>query len=600
MSGTHGVPVTFNTLAVRALNTSRTVHLPTYAGLRLLLGAASRDPQALLAFVSQRTGVRESWRYFGFQTLKDAPAGRNPEYRNCIVGSPVTLLGESHVLALMAKEPPFQPRPCAYSYLWPASSEDGRNFAYYFDGYLQRTRNVNDLLASNPGCVAVVTDIKKFYPSVSKPRLKQYFDRRVERVADADTAKTIRLFVDGLLNQTGAKVTGLPIGPDMSHLLGHVALDEVDREMEAEFGKRYLRYVDDIVVVCPKPDVEAVLDRLKALLAREELVLNDPKQDVVGPTEWRQEGMTSFSVEASEGFAELISDISAYLISNPGQAKTLHEALHAEGFSLPIARLAGQARSKRYRSVFAKAVRTGKWLFSWISGSLHTNETLVAKAKATRDELLTLAEGLDRRPPDSSMRRRWFAQRGRSVYNRLLYLLPKTEYRRLLDLIPDLDEFHDVRVVAASIVDGSATRVLAFPGRITATFCQLWPEHHGANYPVIDWPGGPGRPEGEAAAHLALSLSVMPPEPVLKKIAKHSPGARILIDLCSRSKADRRSISELTYLDEMEHLFREVPHPEIRDLLRSRFDEDEESGLEGLALGGGDYFTPWHFPDYTD
>lgn len=74
---------------------------------------------------------------------------------------------------------------------------------------------------------------------------------------------------------------------------------------------------------------------------------------------------------------------------------------------------------------------------------------------------------------------------------------------------------------------------------------------------------------------------------------------RILIDLCSQSATNRRAIAELTYLDEMEHLFRNVPHPSVRDLLRYRFDNDEESGLEGLALGGGDYFTPWHFPDYA-
>src|SRR5579871_6667771 len=107
MSEAQGVPLTFETLAVRTLNTCRVIHMPTYAGLRLLLGGAANDPHALLAFIGQRTRVRESWRYFGFQSLKDAPAGRKPEYRNCIIGSPVTLLAEAHVLALAANEPSF-------------------------------------------------------------------------------------------------------------------------------------------------------------------------------------------------------------------------------------------------------------------------------------------------------------------------------------------------------------------------------------------------------------------------------------------------------------------------------------------------------------
>jgi len=134
MSNVPGVAVPFETLAVRSLNTSRTVHLPTYAGLRLLLGSACHDPMALLTFIEKRTRARDKWRYFGFQILKDAPKGRRPEYRNCIVGSPITLLAESHVLALMAREPSFQPPQCAYSYLWPGSGA-GRNFEYYFDGY---------------------------------------------------------------------------------------------------------------------------------------------------------------------------------------------------------------------------------------------------------------------------------------------------------------------------------------------------------------------------------------------------------------------------------------------------------------------------------
>ena len=43
MSEPVDVPITFDTLAVRSLNTCRVVHLPTYAGLRLLLASAAND-----------------------------------------------------------------------------------------------------------------------------------------------------------------------------------------------------------------------------------------------------------------------------------------------------------------------------------------------------------------------------------------------------------------------------------------------------------------------------------------------------------------------------------------------------------------------------
>ena len=52
--------------------------------------------------------------------------------------------------------------------------------------------------------------------------------------------------------------------------------------------------------------------------------------------------------------------------------------------------------------------------------------------------------------------------------------------------------------------------------------------------------------------------------------------------------ADRTQIEPLTYLDEMENLFRGVPHEEVTRLFTRRFDEFEDVGLEALSLGGSD------------
>ena len=140
-------PLRFDTLAARALNASRMIHAPTYAGLRLLLGPASNQAEAFLSFLRGRCRSRKEWRYFGFQLLKEASGARTPEYRNCLTGSPLTYLAESFILAQMSAEPAFQPPTCAYSYLWPSSASDGRNFEYYFHGYQRRTQRAAELLA---------------------------------------------------------------------------------------------------------------------------------------------------------------------------------------------------------------------------------------------------------------------------------------------------------------------------------------------------------------------------------------------------------------------------------------------------------------------
>ena len=106
----------------------------------------------------------------------------------------------------------------------------------------------------------------------------------------------------------------------------------------------------------------------------------------------------------------------------------------------------------------------------------------------------------------------------------------------------------------------------------------------------------------ESAAHLALRLSLRPPAKAVDSIRKHAPGTRLLMHLCAGLTADRTQIEPLTYLDEMENLFRDVPHEEVTRLFMRRFDESEDVGLEALALGGGDSMEqdPFqYFNEYT-
>jgi hypothetical protein len=187
-----------------------------------------------------------------------------------------------------------------------------------------------------------------------------------------------------------------------------------------------------------------------------------------------------------------------------------------------------------------------------------------------------------------------------STYNRLLYLLPPNEYQSLLAIIPEIDEFHEVRAVTAALASGDVTGILPFPGKIVTTFCQIWSEQHPGRQPRIRWPKAPGRADAETAANLALKLSVIPSADVLEAIGRHTPGARMLIELCCQSATDRSKITSLTYLDEMENLFRGVPHEDTQRLLTRRFDELEDVGLEALALGAGGYPMAWDLCNYAN
>ena len=270
----------FETLAARALNASRTIHKPTYAGLRILVSSLAKNEAAFKSFLARRCLSRPSWRYMSFEIVKEAPKGETPTYRNCITGSPLSTLAEAHILDLMAGQAAFAVPWCAYSYLWPGGGMTGRSFVHFIDGYGRRNVRVAELLSTLPRHVAVVADIRSFYPSVDRQRLRDKVTARAGQIQDQAIAGPIRKFTEAFLTLPVPRV-GIPIGPDLSHVLGHVALESVDSALMQKYGNRYLRYVDDIIIVCPKSEAARAVVKLRQVLAAEGLTVNEAKQDEV-------------------------------------------------------------------------------------------------------------------------------------------------------------------------------------------------------------------------------------------------------------------------------------------------------------------------------
>ncbi len=588
----------FDTHAARALNLSRTIHKPTYAGLRILLDGLSKNKQAFKAFLARRCLSRTStsWRYFPYEIVKEATKDKGPVYRSCITGSPLTTLAEAHVLNLMAGQVAFIVPSCAYSYLWPTEEMEGRNFEYFFDGYERRNRRVAELVSTLPDHVAVVADIKSFYPSVNRERLRETVAARIGQIRDPVVARPIHQFIEAFLTRPVSKA-GIPVGPDLSHVLGHLALESVDRAMMDEYNDRYLRYVDDVIIVCPKPEAPSAVAKLRQVLAGEGLALNEAKQDEIDNTTWHRECVSVATPADTDSFESLLEDIIGFLIFSPSSADALHKSFRDEGFSLPIPRLRSLARSTRYRAHLRGRLSGILGLWTWVKRWFATEKFLVEQARSLRSRLLAEADRLAQdQPPSTPMRRRWYAQKRRYVLNRLLYLLSPQDYPRLLQVTPDIDEFVESRVVVEALRSGDATKLLKYPGRVVSTFCQLWPEHHPATPPRISWPRTGGRADADSATQLGLFLSVPLPESYLRTLEGPLSGYRILIDICARGTADRGKIEKLSFLDELDLLYSTLPHDKVVGLIASRFDEMEGIGLEGLNLGAGSYLFPWDAP----
>ena len=132
-------------------------------------------------------------------------------------------------------------------------------------------------LRLNPRCVAVVTDIEKFYPTIPHDLVRQRFRSRLEGTAvdSGGRATALNLFehlVSGFPNGKGVVTR-----PELSHVIGDIALSEVDKAFGQRLPGRYFRYVDDIVFVVEPEERQQALNLLKRFVARRR-TQNKPRQ----------------------------------------------------------------------------------------------------------------------------------------------------------------------------------------------------------------------------------------------------------------------------------------------------------------------------------
>ncbi len=590
----------FETLAARSLNTSRIVHKPTYAGLRLLLGAAKNHPAALLRLISNRCLTREAWRYYQFPILKEVGKHSLPQYRSCVTGSPLTTFAEAYVMGLMATKQAFQPPQSAYSYLWPPSQKSGRSYEYFYEGYSRRNQQISSLMAKDKNLVALVTDIKSFYPSVDKESVRKRVKKRLAAIENTTDSRIIGQFLDALLDVPATKSKGIPIGPEIAHVLGHVSLEDVDSVMESNHGPQYLRYVDDIIIVCSPSEVDKATERLRKALARENLQLQEGKSDIVMSQSWLEIADTNSHALAADSFLLLLDEISLYLVRHPKEVESTRKILLEHGFSLPIRRLGVLASSQRYRSYTLGRIGKARGWYFLAKKFLIDRASILSRAKATREHMLAVANRFSSDSvPTQPTARKAYIQRRRYVFNRLLYLLSPDEYSKLLNLIPPGDDFTEVRSVAMALAAKCASSIIDYPGRVVDTFCQLWIEQDDLGRPNFNWPAELNQARSESIAHMALYFSVDSPQ-ASGNVGVSQPGdSRVLLDICRRMDTSNQQIDSFSYLDEVELLFRGSSLRDLQKIMRSRFDKMEELGLDGLMLGSTNSAFPFDDGGYV-
>lgn len=572
------------TLLVRALNSTRQSYFPSYVGLRLIGKNLASDASAYLhQLLVRRLKSCENWSYKSFQLYKGtkfANGKQEHEYRDCLAPSPSSALAGALVLGLLAKSQAFQVSPRVYSYRWPASVNSGSSYRFFAEGYKARNREIFNALQGSDN-IAVVTDIKRFYPSVKTDHVQKNLDELLRLLPADQSTDGISNFFRQLLCAGGG---GIPIGPAAGHLLGHVALKKVDEQLEKRYGASYFRYVDDIVIVCDRNDRRSVEDGIRASVESSDLQLNASKTEILNRNEW-QGNMLRSDIPEGDDFRSFTRDISIYLALYPDRAPKLAIRFLDAGLSVPLNRLKILAGY----SPFIYFVR--RWNKS--TGMMRSLRILtldldyfLQRALALKKRYEDALKEICNEPELSPHLRRWKIQRARRVVNTLFYLRAFSEWQDrevVFSLFPELVE---QAALAVALRTGAVNPILPFFGQAPAAFAELWHEHGGR--PAIL------KPETELTDPQVSSLVLLRLHGVISEsdLPTVSEGAnRRLLSATSDKTPIARTNPDLTFDDEFESLRLGTSGSEISELTRTRHSISEGSPLEALSLFGSEYLS---------
>jgi hypothetical protein len=448
-------------------------------------------------------------------------------------------------------------------------------------GYRERQSRIHEAVRGQANEHSIfVTDIKGFYPSCSKQQLLLKLERRISQsLIPSNIGKGIQDVAEQLLSIEGCK--GIPIGTALGHLLGHLALEDVDTELQNTFGVNYFRYVDDIAVVAPKADAQHVRRKVQETIERAGFDLNEDKTETVPGNVWQ----STIHTDTEDTFSKLRWEIIFLLKRRPDQFEELRAALSGEGFLLPLELFRSEVKYNRLwlhlRKLFWSIGRTSRTL---------TIQEIVDTAHRVRRNIRKRLGDLvrDPNPVFTKTEAKWELQKYKWCLNRLLYLGPSSDFPAILSVLPTYSELNPYAALLQGLITKEADGLVPFCGPTVSAFSQLWRELHPGEIVTLGAEYAPHRVTIESAATMALSALIAPDR--LSSLSVEGRHEELFLKFCGESIPRSRELTDLSYIDELRSLQLGSERGFAEAALRTKFDDLEFEYLDAFDLpGAGSY-----------
>jgi hypothetical protein len=526
--------------------------------------------------IERRLLAGEDWRYKMFRMYKGTSQSGH-EYRDCFAPSALTSLSESYLLGLIAQDSAFKVHSRVYSYQWPRSECSGRSYEFFGVGYHARNQEIAQILEPQ-GKVAVVTDIRKFYPSISKSYVQNSLNKQIYQKSSLEPKwkEAIEHYFSVLLKLTQE---GIPIGPSASHFLGQISLLEVDQLMEARYGNNYFRYVDDIVIVCDRANKNAVEHDIREVLKSFGYENNDEKTLSISSREWHHNIIRN-DVSDTDDFRKLTRDLATYIALKPNQINELKKLFKDSGLSIPMERLTTLSKYSRFRYFLHSSLRHNATIF------LSSNKDFIQRALRLKSMYEATLVDLIREPVEAEPNlRRWQVQRARRVTNALFYMRNFQEWNVRDPLFNAFPELIEQKALAQALQTGLVDSVLPFYGRVPSAFSELWSEH--GTYEAYLGDTKSANTSAEIDALTILRLHGVLSSNTIDNFLQ-GRDERLLF-IANNTNSTVRTQPDLSLEDELESLKIGTSDEEILEISQTRYASNESTGLEALSLLTSEY-----------
>jgi hypothetical protein len=477
-------------LAVKTLNQYRKRDVLSYIGLRYYLkNSAAKQCRWINDVATRLSSTQNEPSYLRTFHFKELSESGSITHREIYLPAPNEALSETALLVELSQHSAFQPRPYVYSYRFAEHSDKSGVFKPYFSGFKERQADISKACWAIEDGVVLVTDIKRFYPSIRSDLALSVWSSYCK-----EAALESKFFLLGkqLLNRhqkigcRDQSANGLLTGPALSHVIANLLLDSIDKKMNQLTGGNYFRYVDDIALVGSSKQCRLWRDSLVEYLAEFDLDLHNGEKDFeVSCHEWLWDDQDInvsclewnhyeklFDSNIGKGWVSLIADVKRYLISKPHRKNLLSEEFARKQVRLPVLDYSNVANE----SSNLKKVQDWIYKYKWSIKAVNKIDLdyLMNKAEECKISLLRELEYLLKKSKGiSKFQYLKLIPKLRYISGRLLVLSDDELLKNLISKLEDYPELKLITSTMSALISKDLTETIGMGVNATQAAVQL-------------------------------------------------------------------------------------------------------------------------------